>query len=94
MAEELFGLPDSAFVDDDSLFAFRLMLNVGLDPGATARDLSQKLGEEKQRKIERLLAKFRETGVLEDGIEFLRGSGRSQTQGPARRVGLSLCNIG
>jgi len=40
------------------------MLNVGLNPGATARELSQKLGEEKRRTIERLLAKFRETGVF------------------------------
>ena len=65
MAEELLSFPDLAFFDDNALVAFRLMLNAGLNPGATARSLSQKLGEEKQRTIERLLAKFREIGVLE-----------------------------
>jgi len=65
LAEELLSLSDSPFFDDNALFAFRLMLNVGLNPGATARDLSKKLGEEKQRTVERLLAKFREMGVLE-----------------------------
>jgi len=65
MAEELLSLSDSVFLDDNTLFAFRVMLNVGLNPGATARELSQKLGEEKERTIQRLLAKFREIGVLE-----------------------------
>jgi len=65
LAEELLSLSDSAFFDDNALFAFRLMLNVGLSPGPTARELSQKLGEERGRTIERLLAKFREIGLLE-----------------------------
>ena len=65
LAEELHNLPDSLFISDDALFAFRLMLNVGLNPGVTVRDLSQKLGVRKQRTIERLLAKFRTIGVLE-----------------------------
>jgi len=52
MAEELLSLSDSVFLDDNTLFAFRVMLNVGLNPGATARELSQKLGEEKERTIQ------------------------------------------
>jgi len=58
LAEEIGGLPDSALVDSGVLFAFRLMLNVGLNPGTTAKELSQNLGKEKRRTIERLLAKF------------------------------------
>jgi len=64
LVEELHNLPDSLYSDDDALFAFRLMLNVGLNPGATVRDLSQKLGGKKRRTIERLLAKFRTIGVV------------------------------
>ena len=73
LVEELHNLPDSLYSDDDALFAFRLMLNVGLNPGATVRDLSQKLGGKKRRTIERLLAKFRKMGVVEAWTRVRKG---------------------
>jgi len=73
LAEEIGGLPDSALVDSGVLFAFRLMLNVGLNPGTTAKELSQNLGKEKRRTIERLLAKFQKIGVLEVRTRIRKG---------------------
>ena len=77
MAEELFKSSGSSFeINDDDVFEFRVFLLTVLMPGATASDLSRRLGINKKHTIERHLAKLREIGVLGAWTRSRRGQWR------------------